>query len=150
MLTQRMDQARPLSSVWPSPPLLLLSPQRDMLASPGALRVILPPWEALALQRPDSLSTPALTARPFVDLLQESSFLILGLFWILHEEGELGTHEVLMKPATLSQEPLEGPGTDRIAGRSPEVEGHWSLLPPESWLGRPQRNHRACCEGVRI
>ena len=115
--------------MWPSPPLPLLSPQRDTLASPGALRVIFPPWEALALQRPDSLSTPALTARPFVDLLQESSFLIPGLFWILHEEGELGTHDVPMKPATLSQEPLEGPGTDRTAGRS---RGGRSLVPPST------------------
>lgn len=83
-----------------------------MLASLGALRVVLPACEALALQHPGSLSTPALTARPFVGLLQGSSFLIPRLFWILHEEGELGTHAVLMKPATLSQEPLEGRDTD--------------------------------------
>ena len=38
--------------------------------------------------------------------------------------------------------------TEQLGGA--EVEGHWSLLPPESWLGRPQRNHRACREGVRI
>lgn len=30
------------------------------------------------------------------------------------------------------------------------MEGHWSLLPLESWLGRPRRNRRACREGVRI
>lgn len=112
MLTQRMDQGRPLSSVWPSPLLPLLSPQRDTLASPGDLRVVLPPWEALALQRLDSLSTPALTARPFVDLLQEPSFLIPRVFWVLHEERELGTHEVPVELETLSQEPLEGRGTD--------------------------------------
>lgn len=83
-----------------------------MLASLGALSVVLLACEALALQHPGSLSTPVLTARPFVGLLQGSSFLIPRLFWILHEEGELGPHAVPMKPATLSQEPLEGRDTD--------------------------------------
>lgn len=112
MLTQRMDQARPLSSVWPPPLLPLLSPQRDTPASPGDLRAVLPPGEAPALQGPDPPSRPARTARPVVDLLREPSFLIRRVFWILHEEGELGTHEVPVDPETDSQEPREGPGTD--------------------------------------
>ena len=118
-------------------------------ASPGDLRAVLPPWEAPALQRPDSPSTPARTARPFVDLLREPSFLTPRVSGFCMRKGSwVPTRSQWNRRPFLRSHGRARALTEQLGGA--EVEGHRSPLQPESWLGRPRKNQGACREGVRI
>lgn len=113
-----------LSVAIPTPPSPVPS-QRDMLASLGALGRP----SGLRGSGPaasGSLSTPALTAPPLCGPAAGLVLLIPRLFWILHEEGELGTHAVLMKPAPFSGATGGGTLTDSWE------EPRWKVTGPSS------------------